>query len=181
MIGRRDLVIPAIMVLMGFAGSSAMARPSPRDNLQSALQLVEADHANTVCLAATDCVSRDADYTLLVFFAVNDCPPSLYQTALLDEAYRAIPRARLNVVGVVSGMTQEEARHFAVASGIHYPLYVHSERMERYIRNPRAKNAIRPVELLVSREGRVVERWTPRSSVLRMREDVRIIRERVGT
>lgn len=180
MIGRRELAVPAAMVLVAFAASFAMARPSPRESLDGALRLVETDAANTVCLAGQDCLSSAAEHTLLVFFSVSDCPPSLYETALLDEVFRAVPRARLNVVGVAYGMTADEARHFAVASRIHYPLYVHPERLERFVRNPRPRGASRPVQVLVDREGRVVGRWTPRSSVEKMREDVRLIRGRVG-
>ena len=135
MIGKRQVAVPTALALalVAFAASFALARPSPEESLNGALRLVEADTANTVCLAGGDCLAADAEYTLLVFFSASDCPPSLYETALLDELYRAVPRARLNVVGVAYGMTADEARHFAVASRIHYPLYVHPARLERFV------------------------------------------------
>ncbi|MBW3654484.1 MAG: hypothetical protein KY444_00130 [Gemmatimonadetes bacterium] len=75
---------------------------------------------------------------------------------MLDETYRALPRSRLNVIGVAYGLKRDEAERLARVSGITYPLYVHPERLERRIGKFRADGSNKPVAVLADRSGNII-------------------------
>lgn len=176
----RDFATAAVVALGVFSASFALARPPARQSLDGALRLVASDPARTVCFGG-DCLRADAAHTLLVFFAAGDCAGALHDTAVLEALYREVPREELNVVGVAYGMTLEEARAFAVASGITYPLYTDPARMERFVRNPRAEPTNRPAKVLVRRDGAVLETWDSGTDVAALRADLRRVRARLAS
>lgn len=163
-----------------FAVSWGMARPRPEAQVQRTLNLLRADREGLVCADGTRCAVRNADYTLLVFFSLRDCPISLYDTVVLDSLYRTVPPSRLSIVGVGYDLTREEARALATSSGITYPLYLRPDRLERYIANPRPNPGNKPIKLLVSRGGAVVSQTTARTTVEWLRADAERIRARVA-
>ena len=180
MIPVRDLGVAGLLAMTAFSASFTLTRPSARDELEAALLLVASDSAHVVCRAGTDCLRTDAARTLFVFFDPSDCSGALYDTAVLDEVYRGTPRSALNVVGVAYGMDAGEARAFALASGVTYPLYSNPERLERFVRNPRSELTNRPVKVLVDRDGRVVKQWISEGYVRLVRDDARRLQARLG-
>ncbi|MET0397992.1 MAG: hypothetical protein ABW277_14420 [Longimicrobiaceae bacterium] len=177
MIGMRDALAAAVLAAAVFWGSHAVSAAGPEAlDMRGALREVEASGA-TLCLAGGNCLSPDAERTLFLFVRASDCAGAKYDAAVLEELYRATPRRRLNVVGVVDGMTVEEARAFAVASEITYPLYLGSRGLERFVRNPRPAVGNRPMKLLVDRDGRVLRRWTSVTMASMLREEALRLRE----
>ncbi|HEX8691393.1 MAG TPA: hypothetical protein VF746_03035 [Longimicrobium sp.] len=179
MIRKRELAAGAALALVVFSASFALARTPAREELDGALRLVAADPARSVCLGEGACVWPEAPHTLFVFFSATDCAGSLYDMAVLEELYRAVPRGRLNLVGVAYGMDAAEARAFAVASQITYPLYLDPARLERHVRNPRPERFNRPMKVLVDRQGRVIETWPSRTEVRGQRLDLGRVRARL--
>jgi hypothetical protein len=143
-----------------------------------ALRQVQAPGA-ALCLAGRDCLSLEADRTLFVFLRADDCAGGMYDAAVLQEIYDGTPRSRLNVVGVVDGMTEEEVRAFAVASGITYPLYRGSGGLRRYVQSPRIDEGNRPMKLLVARDGSELGRWTSVTVASALRGDAQRLRRLV--
>jgi peroxiredoxin len=176
---KRSALVVATVAL-AFTASFAVAGPSRAARLHRLEAAIRQDPAHTVCMAAPACMARDPDYTLLVFFSAEDCAVCLYDTAILDSLYRAVPRERLNVIGIASGYTPDEARRFARASGISYPLYVAPERLADLIRDPRPPKANKPEKVLLDRNGAVLGTWRSRTTVSWHSDDMRWIRARAG-
>lgn len=177
----RDIAAAGLLAAGVFSASFAAARPSPREALDGALRRVAADTARTVCLGGGECLRAGAAHTLFVFFSAGDCAGALHDTAVLEALYREIPRERLNVVGVAYGMSAGEARAFAVASGITYPLHVDPAGVERYVGSPRAEPTNRPVKVLVTRGGTVLETWSSGTDLAALRADLRRVRARLAS
>lgn len=155
----------AVLSAASFAGSWRLSRASWHEDVRGALELVRTDRDNTVCAEEGGCLAGGADYTLFVFFSGQDCSVSLFDTVVLDSVYRANPRSRVDVVGVVYDLSAEEAQAFARSSGISYPVYVRPERLERFVHNPRPAATNKPAKLLVDRDGRVLASYTSRTTV----------------
>jgi peroxiredoxin len=169
--------VPLFVVAFGTAYLAAA--PSRESRVDGALELVSGEPGRTVCLGAEPCLDPGAAHTLFVFFSPRDCAVGLYETAVLDHAYRAAPRGRLNVVGITSEFTREQAEKFARASGITYPLYLDDGRLERYVRSPKGASN-RPVSLLVDRRGRVLETFVAASTVRAHHEHAAALARRVA-
>ena len=181
MIAIRDAVLATLLaggVFWGARSVSASLDGPERHNVAGALQKVQAPGA-ALCLAGRDCLSPNADRTLFVFLRTGDCAGGMYDAAVLQELYDGTPRARLNVVGVVDGMSEEEVRAFAVASGITYPLYRGSSGLQRYVPNPRSDEGNRPMKLLVGRDGSELGRWTSVTVASALRGDAQRLRRYV--
>lgn len=150
--------LAAVPVFLAAFGSAHMlVAPSDAAQVERALETVRDDPVNTVCLGGSPCLDAAAGHTLFIFFSDTDCTTSLYETAVLERAYRRVPRHALNVVGVTDGLTRDEAVRFARASGITYPLYLDGPRLKQYVGNPRREGGNRPVSLLLDHGGRVLE------------------------
>jgi len=177
---RRNLLAGACVGALAFTAGFAAARPSGQPKVDEALRLVSADGAHVVCLSAGPCLAPEAAHTLFVFVSGDDCAGALYDTAVLDPLFRGTPREKLNVVGVVRGMSRDEARAFADASGITYPLYLDADRLERLVGNPRKPGGNRPMKVLVDRRGTVVRVWHAAAEMRKQRDDLRRLTAEVG-
>ncbi|HEX5725760.1 MAG TPA: hypothetical protein VFX98_09870, partial [Longimicrobiaceae bacterium] len=151
----RLAAVPVFLVAFGAAYFTAA--PSAGARLGDALELVRSEPERTVCLGGGPCLDPAAARTLFVFFSPGDCAIGLYEMAVLDEAFRATPRAALNVIGVTSGFTREQAENFVRASGISYPVYLDDGRLGRYLESPKGAQVNRPVSVLLDRGGQVLE------------------------
>ncbi len=178
MSARWRVVVAVPLFAAAFGTAYLAAAPSRASRVTDALDLVGADAERTVCLGAGPCLDPRAEHTLFVFFSPRDCAVGLYETAVLDEAFRALPRSRLNVVGVTTGLTREQAENFARASRITYPVYLDAERMGRHVRSPKGWRN-RPVSLLVDRRGRVLQVYVAGSTVHAHRERAAELARRV--
>lgn len=179
MIGMRDWLLGAALGATMFTTTYRLTDTGHRSDYRGALRQVASDSAGTVCLAEGACLALDARNTLFIFFRVGDCPGGLYDTVVLEELYRAVPRTTLNVVGVVQGMTTAEARAFASASGITYPLYVHPARLDPYVTSRQPGTGNRPRKVLVDHRGAVAEAWSSVTIVHELREDAERVRQRL--
>jgi peroxiredoxin len=175
---RWPVLVAVPLFVAAFGTAYLAAAPSRESRVAGALALVSADPARTVCLGDAPCLDADAAHTLFVFFSPRDCAVGLYETAVLEQAYRAAPRGRLNVVGVTTELTREQAAKFARASGITYPLYLDDGSLGRYVRNPKGTRN-RPVSLLVDRRGRVLETLAAGNTVRAHRERAAALARRV--
>jgi hypothetical protein len=172
----------AVPVFVASFGSAyALATPSaPRARMDRALEVLRADPDNLVCLGQAPCLDPEAEHTLFVFFGAYDCAVGLYQTAVLEQVYRTVPRRSLNVVGVAQGFSARQARKFAVASGISYPIYADPARLDGIVPNPKPTDGNRPVFLLVDRRGRVLQTRTAASHVAGHHADAAALARRLG-
>lgn len=171
----------AIPLFLGCFAASYMALShdsGPR--YDSVLQAVRDDPGNLVCTGGVPCLGTAAEYDLVVFFSRRDCAIGLYHTAVLDELYRAAPRARLNVVGVAYDLDAAGARRLARVSGITYPLYVAPDRLERRFGRMRAEGANRPLAVLMDRSGSVVHTVVTGGSIQELRGQTAVIAAHVG-
>lgn len=181
MIAMRDAAFAALIAVGAFWGTRTVAAPAdgaPRHDVAGALRQVQVPGA-ALCLAGRDCLSHRAEQTLFVFLRAGDCAGGMYDAAVLQELFQGTPRRQLNVVGVVDGMTPEEARAFAVASGITYPLYLGTAGLRRYVRDPRPAEGNRPMKLLLTADGREVRRWTSVTVASTLRDEARRLRQSV--
>ncbi|HEU0013106.1 MAG TPA: hypothetical protein VFQ45_05455 [Longimicrobium sp.] len=156
------LAVPLFAAAFGTAYLAAA--PSRAGRVEDALELVRRGGERTVCLGGEPCIDPGAEHTLFVFFSPRDCAVGLYETAVLDRAYRAVPRRRLNVIGVTSELTRGQAANFARASRISYPVYLDGGALGRHVRSPKGTRN-RPVSVLVDRRGRVLQMWVAASTV----------------
>jgi hypothetical protein len=161
------------------AGYYGFAPPAPA-NLHGALEAVLDDPANLVCTGPAPCADPGADYDLVIFFTRDDCAIGLYQTVVLEETYRSLPRSRLNVIGVAYGLTRDEAERLARVSGITYPLYVDPERLERRIGKFRADGSNKPVAVLANRSGTIVHRTVAGGTVQELQQQAGTFAARAG-
>lgn len=172
--------LSALALVAAVFSASYLAAGKPRRVPVEKLLVTVAQDSATVCSAAGPCLDRGADYTLLVFFSPGDCPPCLYDTVVLEDLYTETSRERLNVIGIAYGLTVAEARKFAAASGITYPLNTAPAVLERHVRNPRPQGSVRPVKVLLDGEGRTVGSWGSRLTVAAHAEDKEEILALVG-
>jgi hypothetical protein len=147
-----------LTVLFGAAWSTttALGPQLAGRRFRQAMELVRSDGAHLVCEPPRCDVSPSA-HTLLVLFSPRDCSIGLYQTAVADSLVDAVPRGRLNVLGVAYGMRVDEVRKFRTASGIRYPVYADAERFERAFGSPKPATLKAPVLVLLDARGTVLE------------------------
>lgn len=164
-------VLLAVPLFLGtFAATYFTLSPAASEaRVRGALPAVLDDPANTVCLGTAPCVDEGAAYDLFVFFSRKDCAIGLYQMAVLEDVYRAVPRARLNVVGVGGDLDRGAAERLARVSGISYPLYLDPGRMEKHFGKIRAAGANKPVMVLADRSGHVVHLATAGGTVAELK------------
>jgi hypothetical protein len=174
-------LVGAVLFLGTFGATYFTLAPAASEaRLSGALAAVLDDPANTVCLGEAPCADPDAAYDLFVFFSRRDCAIGLYQTAVLDEVYRQVPRSRLNVVGVAYDLDRGTAERLARVSGISYPLYLRTDEMESRFGVVRGEGANKPVMVLVDRAGTVVHSATSGGTVEELEAYGRQLAGRVG-
>ena len=148
-----------------FGAAHVLSSPSGGAQYRKALGLVRGDTGAVVCAGINPCLDPAAAHTLVVFFSPRDCAICLYQTAVVDELYRSVPRSRLNVVGVARDLDVEGARRFVRASRISYPIYVDHSRFERLIADGGASRHRKPVLILLDADGKVLDTHVSGTSV----------------
>lgn len=177
-------VLLAVPLFLGtFAASYFTLSPATAvARVRGALPTVMEDPARVVCLGSAPCVDEGAAYDLFVFFSRKDCAIGLYQMAVLEEVYRAVPRAHLNVVGVAVGgdLDRGAAEQLARVSGISYPLYLDPGQMDKHFGRVRPVGANKPVMVLVDRSGHVVHMATAGGTVAELQGLARQMAARAG-
>lgn len=155
--GALALLLALLLTATGFVVARRVAGKDNAQLLATAVDLIRSDTAQTTCSALNDCVDPTSRYFLFVFFSPRDCPICLYETSILDSLYREFRRDDLEIIGVMQEASREEARRFAYASTISYALYTHPRRLDKYIENPRPTPFNKPMTVLFSRSGAVLE------------------------
>jgi hypothetical protein len=177
---RTALLVAVPLFLLSFGAAFSLVDRSPRVDVGSAMDLILADPAHTVCPTPGACVAPDAQFHALLFYGADDCSIGLYFTALVQELFAASARGTLNVVGLGSRTDAADARRLALSSGIQYALYTRPDRLRKHVADPRPAGANKPVLVLTDRNGTILRTVVAEATVQAQHDQIRSLLTFIG-